>query len=83
MGVLSDNLPIGAENDPSAPFNEPKPVKYRRSVFACIRFDTEFQGSPGLSEERIRDILQDEFEDILNNYIDGKVYIDDFEVMEE
>ena len=83
MGVLSDNLPIGTENDPLAPFNEPKPITYKRFVSACVSFNIEFQGSPGMSEERIRDILQDEFEDILNNYIDGKVYIDEFEVIDD
>lgn len=83
MGVLSDNLPIGAENDPLAPFNEPEPVKYKRFVSVSLSFDKEFMGSPGLSEDQIKDIIQDEFEDIINNYIDSKVYIDEFEVIDE
>lgn len=83
MGVLSDNLPIGAENDPLAPFNEPEPVKYKRFVSVSLNFDKEFIGSPGLSEDQIKDIIQDEFEDIINNYIDSKVYIDEFEVIDE
>ena len=53
---MSSNLPLGCENDPSAPFNE---VEYIVS-FSITKYDTfTFDAKPGLSESDIIDIAAD------------------------
>lgn len=57
MGLLSDNLPAGSENDPRAPWNEPLDIDHKRFVSASISFYHNVSGPPDMTEEQIREAI--------------------------
>lgn len=74
------DYPVGAANDPKAPYNEPLDVKHRRCVSLTISYYATVEGSPDMSEEQIRDAIR---ADVEAGKIPEGFYIDDFYVMEE
>lgn len=50
-----DNLPLGASNDPMAPFNEPLDVKHKRFVSVTISYYDEVELPPDAEEEQINE----------------------------
>lgn len=57
---MQDNYPIGAKDNPSAPYNEPLDVEHKRYVSVTISFVLSEDASP------------DAFEDIINSLIEKK-----------
>lgn len=57
---MQDNYPIGAKNNPLAPYNEPLDVEHQRYVSVTISFVLSEDASP------------DAFEDIINSLIEKK-----------
>ena len=46
----NDNLPLGAKEDPLAPFNEPLNIPYKRYCSLTISFDYTLNAPPNLEE---------------------------------
>lgn len=63
MNLHSDNLPIGAEDDPQAPYNE---VNHTRFVSYTVSGYMTVSGSKDMSESQI--------EDQINNSIESTIY---------
>lgn len=58
-----DNLPLGASNDPMAPFNEPLDVKHKRFVSVTISYYDEVELPPDAEEEQIKEAFHKKVED--------------------
>lgn len=58
-----DNLPLGASNDPMAPFNEPLDVKHKRFVSVTISYYDEVELPPDAEEEQINEAFHKKVED--------------------
>lgn len=58
-----DNLPLGASNDPMAPFNEPLDVKHKRFVSVTISYYDEVELPPDAEEEQIYEAFHKKVED--------------------
>lgn len=80
MGILSDNLPIGCENDPNAPWNEPLYVKHKRFVSVTISYYTEIEGPPDIAEGQIEGTIRD---NISNGQFPREFDIDELIVIDE
>ena len=57
-----DNLPLGASNDPRAPFNEPLDVKHKRFVSVTISYYDEVELPPDAEEEQIKEAFHKKVE---------------------
>lgn len=66
------NIPVGAENDPNAPYNE---VDYTREFSISLSGDWTISSKPNLSEDEIKRIIQDQLYRQFNRYIIDDVYI--------
>lgn len=80
MGILSDNLPVGAENDPMAPWNEPPDINHKRFVSLTISFYTKVKGPEDMSDESVEEIIR---ENIKNGDIPKGFDIDELVVLED
>ena len=58
-----DNLPLGASNDPKAPFNEPLNVKHKRFVSVTISYYDEVELPPDAEKEQIEEAFHKKVED--------------------
>ena len=76
----TDNLPLGAEYDSLAPFNEPLNVRHRRFVSLTISYYTDIEGSPDMTEEQIEESVRNSLE---NRMFPNKFWIDEVCVMED
>lgn len=54
-----DNYPIGAKDNPRAPYNEPLDVEHERFVSVTLSFYYKVKGHPEMSEEKIRELIED------------------------
>lgn len=80
--ITNDNLPLGAKEDPLAPFNEPLNIPYKRYCSLTISFDYTLNASPNLEEEQLKELFINEV--ISKGFNIPKDYcIDDFEIIEE
>ena len=71
--------PVGARENPLAPFNESLNIKHKRVVTLTITYDIEIEGDPDISEDYVRDyILHD-----INIRIPYNFTIDDIIITEE
>lgn len=61
-----DNYPIGARDNPKAPYNEALDVKHRRFVSLTISYYTEVEGPPDMRDECVE-------EQIRKNVMDGNI----------
>lgn len=52
-----DNLPLGASNDPKAPFNEPLNVKHKRFVSVTISYYDEVELPPDSEDKQIEEAI--------------------------
>lgn len=52
-----DNLPLGASNDPKAPFNEPLNVKHKRFVSVTISYYDEVELPPDAEDKQIEEAI--------------------------
>lgn len=80
MGIFSDNLPAGSENDPRAIFNEPLDVKYKRFVSVTLSYYDEVELPPDTEEEQIKEALE---EKIRKRNFPKKVDFDEIIILEE
>ena len=77
----NDNLPLGAKEDPLAPFNEPLNVDYTRYCSLTISFDYSINAPSNLEEDKIKELFIEEI--ISKGFNIPKDYcIDDFEIIE-
>lgn len=76
----TDNLPIGAEDNPDAPFNEPLNVEHKRFVSLSISFYHTIDGNPDMSESDINLAVR---EWISSWQIPKQFDIDELVIMEE
>lgn len=53
-----DNIPLGAQYDTNAPFNEPLNVKYKRFVSASISYYDEVELPPDATKEQIEEAFK-------------------------
>ena len=74
------NLPLGAEHDSLAPFNEPLDVRHRRFVSLTISYYTDVEGSPDMTEEQIEDYIRSSLE---SGVFPKKFWIDEVCVIED
>ena len=58
-----DNLPLGAGNNPKAPFNEPLDVRHKRFVSVTISYYDEVELPPDAEEEQIKEAFHKKVED--------------------
>ena len=75
-----DNLPLGASNDPMAPFNEPLDVKHKRFVSVTISYYDEVELPPDAEEEQIKEALEDK---VRRQDFPKKVDFDEIVILEE
>jgi predicted RNA binding protein YcfA (HicA-like mRNA interferase family) len=75
-----DNLPLGASNDPRAPFNEPLDVKHKRFVSVTISYYDEVELPPDAGEEQIKEALEDK---VRRQDFPKKVDFDEIVILEE
>ena len=54
-----DNLPLGAEYNPNAPFNEPLNVSYTRFVSVTISYYDTLELSPDATDKQIEEAFID------------------------
>lgn len=80
MGILNDNLPVGSENDPRAPFNEPLNVKHKRFVSVTLSYYDEVELPPDAEEEQIKEALE---EKVRRRDFPKKVDFDEIVILEE
>lgn len=58
-----DNIPLGAQYDTNAPFNEPLNIKHRRFVSASISYYDEVELSPDATKEQIEEAFKQKVSD--------------------
>lgn len=74
------NYPLGAKDDPNAPYNEPLNKEHKRFVSVTISFyDTAYLPEDA-TEEQIKDEL---FSHIYNSKIPKEFDIDEFIILDE
>lgn len=52
-----DNIPLGAQYDTNAPFNEPLNVKHKRFVSASISYYDEVELPPDAEDKQIEEAI--------------------------
>lgn len=75
-----DNLPLGAENNPNAPFNEPLNVSHTRFVSVTISYYDEVELPPDAEEEQIKEALE---EKVRRQDFPKKVDFDEIVILDE
>lgn len=75
-----DNIPLGAQYDTNAPFNEPLNVKHKRFVSASISYYDEVELPPNAEEEQIKKALE---EKVRRQDFPKKVDFDEIVILEE
>ena len=75
-----DNLPLGAENNPNAPFNEPLNVSRTRFVSVTISYYDEVELPPDAEEEQIKEALE---EKVRRQDFPKEVDFDEIVILEE
>ncbi len=58
-----DNIPLGAQYDTNAPFNEPLNVKHKRFVSASISYYDEVELPPDATKEQIEEAFNQKVSD--------------------
>ena len=58
-----DNIPLGAQYDTNAPFNEPHNVKHKRFVSASISYYDEVELPPDATKEQIEEAFKQKVSD--------------------
>ncbi len=53
------NVPLGADGDPKAPWNQPLDVKHKRFVSVTISYYDEVELPPDAEEEQIKEALEE------------------------
>lgn len=77
---MLDNYPIGAANNPSAPYNEPLNKEHKRLVSVTISYyDTAYLPEDA-TEQQIKDEL---YNHVYNSNIPKEYDIDEFVIIEE
>lgn len=76
----NDNYPLGAANDPAAPYNEPLLVEHKRFVSVSISFEVTIRAPKEASEKEIRTKICD---DIHNNIIPKNYDIDELVILKD
>lgn len=54
-----NNAPLGADEDPQAPWNQPLNVKHRRFVSVILAYYDEVELPPDIEEEQIKEALKE------------------------
>ena len=72
---MDKNLPLGAEFDSNAPYNE-KTVKYKVTVYYCKEEIIELDMYDNVSDSDIKDATTDKLDNMLGK---GKYEIDEIE----
>ena len=62
---MQDNYPIGAKDNPSAPYNEPLDVEHERFVSVTISFVLSESASPDTFEDTFDSIIEEKARDIV------------------
>ena len=78
--VSSGNLPLGAEVDSDAPFNELLNVKHKRFVSVTISYYDEVELPPDAEEEQINEALE---EKVRRQDFPKKVDFDEIVILDE
>lgn len=52
------NYPVGTENSPDAPYNEPLDTEHKRFVSVSLSFNYTYKGHPDVREEVIREAVE-------------------------
>ena len=74
------NYPPGAKYDPSAPYNQPSDIKYKRFVSLTISYYDTIDAPPDLEEQDIKNLFIEKIENELHNKgvdIDELIILDD------
>lgn len=58
------NVPLGADGDPKAPWNQPLDVKHKRFVSVTISYYDEVELPPDAEEEQIKEAFHKKVEDV-------------------
>jgi len=58
-----NNAPLGADEDPRAPWRQPLDVKHKRFVSVTISYYDEVELPPDATEEQIRDAFRQKVSD--------------------
>lgn len=74
------NYPLGAKNDPSAPYNQPSDIKYKRFISLTISFYDYIDAPPDLEEQDIKNLFIEKIENELHN---KGVDIDELVILED
>ena len=62
---MQDNYPIGAKDNPLAPYNEPLDVEHQRYVSVTISFVLSENASPDAFEDIINSLIEEKARDIV------------------
>lgn len=74
------NYPLGAKNDPLAPYNQPSDIKYKRFISLTISFYDYIDAPPDLEEQDVKNLF---IEKIENELQDKGVDIDELVILED
>ena len=75
-----NNAPLGADEDPIAPWNQSLDVKHRRFVSVTISYYDEVELSPDAEEEQIKEALE---EKVRRQDFPKKVDFDEIVILDE
>lgn len=68
------NIPVGAGNDPNAPYNE---IDYTREFTITVSSSWTISGKPDMTDEEIHNEIEDQIYKHFNNYIIDDLFIND------
>lgn len=74
------NYPLGAKYDPSAPYNQPSDIKYKRFVSLTISYYDTIEAPPDLNEEEIKSLFIEKIKEAIK---DREIDIDELIILDD
>jgi hypothetical protein len=74
------NYPTGAKYDPSAPYNQPSDIKYKRFVSLTISYYDTIEAPPDLNEEEIKSLFIEKIKEAIK---DREIDIDELIILDD
>lgn len=74
------NYPPGAKYDPTAPYNQPSDIKYKRFVSLTISYYDTIEAPPDLNEEDIKSLFIEKIKEAIK---DREIDIDELIILDD